>query len=95
MYAIIDPVWIGVLDSGHRLQDVGQKGKDVNNDENGLVGFSGSMEKLGLTNGVGISVGNGWVGPIFEKELPYPIGIIELVNTHWARSTRSTLKIYF
>ena len=61
---------------------MGQKGKDINNNENRLMGLSGSMEKLRLTNGVRISAGNEWVGPIFEKELPYLIGIIELVNTH-------------
>jgi hypothetical protein len=49
---------------------------------------------------VRISASNGWVGPIFEKESPYPIEIAEfqvlkLVNTRWTRSTRSTLKIYF
>jgi hypothetical protein len=48
---MIDSVWLRVLDFGHRLQDVGQKGKDVNNDENGFVDLNyGYQIKLNFLN---------------------------------------------
>lgn len=36
LYGMIDSARLGVLNFEHRLKDVGQKGKDVNNDKNGL-----------------------------------------------------------